>query len=138
MKTEIKNTGRYTLVQNTLHSDGRVYDSKSGVRLGAIVRDMTIGVFGLLTVSLSTFTIGEGERGVVTRFSEAQYQVDPGLHFKVPFIDGVKEIEIRERKSVEDLAGATKNQLPVTATVSTNWIVNSDAVMDFYHRRAYR
>lgn len=85
-----------------------------------------------LLILLATFIIGEGERGVVTRFGEARYLAEPGLHFKAPVIDGVKKIEIRERRTVEDLAAATKNQLPITATVSMNWTVNGDAVMQVY------
>ena len=49
-------------------------------------------------------------------------------------IDTVQLIEVRERKSVEKLAAATKNQLPATATVSINWTVTETAALSLYQR----
>ena len=49
----------------------------------------------------SVYTVNEGHIGIVKRFSEAKEQVNPGLHFKVPFIDSVEEIEVRTRKNEE-------------------------------------
>ena len=71
---------------------------------------------------------------MVLRFSKATHQERPGLHTKVPWIDSVQLIEVRERKSVEKLAAATKNQLPATATVSINWTVQEAAAMTLYQR----
>ncbi|WP_333846844.1 prohibitin family protein [Phaeobacter italicus] len=133
MAVEIRNTGRYTYEKTRKDRYGDVKVT-SDIRLGAIIRDIAIGIGSIVVLGFSFFTVGEGERGVVTRFGEAQYQVGPGLHFKAPFIDGVRKIEIRERKTVEDLAAATKNQLPVTATVSVNWTASADAVMDIYKK----
>lgn len=59
----------------------------------AIVILIVIGLFG------SIYTVNEGHIGIVKRFSEAKEQVSPGLHFKVPFIDSVEEIEVRTRKN---------------------------------------
>lgn len=135
MATETQNTSRYFRKwQKRRNEGGAIYAEGYELRVGAVARDVLLTLGTVLVLFMSIYTIGEGERGVVTRFGEAKYQVEPGLHFKVPFMDAVKEIEIRERKSVEDLAGATKNQLPITATVSVNWIVNSDAIMEIYRR----
>lgn len=82
----------------------------------------------------SWFLVAEGHIGITTRFSKAIDQVGPGLHFKAPWIDGVRHIEVRERKSVEELAAATKNQLPATATVSVNWAVKSEAGLQLFQR----
>ncbi len=66
----------------------------------------------------SIYTVNEGHIGIVKRFSEAKEQVNPGLHFKVPFIDSVEEIEVRTRKNEERMASSTKEQMPVTVSVS--------------------
>lgn len=94
-------------------------------------------VFGLIAVVLifgSFFVVSEGHIGIQTRFSKAVAQYGPGLHFKVPLIDSVKHIEVRERKNVEDLAASTANQLPMTATVSINWTVKGDEGLTLYVR----
>ena len=56
----------------------------------------------LLTVS-SVFVISEGQRGIVFQFSKIKRDdttgnmkvYDPGLHFKIPFIESVRKIDAR-------------------------------------------
>ena len=93
-----------------------------------------IGLIALLAAFSSFYLVPEGHIGITTRFAKAVSQVGPGLHFKVPFIDGVKRIEVRERKNGEELSAATANQLPITAIVTVNWLVNSEAGLDLYRR----
>ena len=76
----------------------------------------SIVILGIILVS-SVYTVNEGHIGIVKRFSEAKEQVNPGLHFKVPFIDSVEEIEVRTRKNEERMASSTKEQMPVTISV---------------------
>lgn len=80
----------------------------------------------------SFYTVTEGHVGIVKRFAKAVAQTDPGLRFKIPIIEQVHEMEVRQRKNKEELAAATKNQLPVTAIVSINWTVNKAAAMEMY------
>src|ERR1700757_1344680 len=51
-----------------------------------------IGVVLLLAVLIFTsfFTVGQNELTVVSRFGEFRYVAGPGLHFKVPLIDGTQ------------------------------------------------
>jgi regulator of protease activity HflC (stomatin/prohibitin superfamily) len=96
----------------------------------------TIGVV-LLAVTLlfsSIYTVSEGTIGIVKRFSEAKEQVNPGLHFKVPFIDDVEEIEVRTRKNEEKMLSSTKEQMPVTVTVSVNWTVDKSAALELFRQ----
>lgn len=93
----------------------------------------SISFLVLLIILLMTVTIvSEGHVAVVKSWGKANYQIDPGLHFVVPIRDSVEHIEVRQRKNVEDLAAATNNQLPVTATVSINWTVDRDSAMDLF------
>jgi regulator of protease activity HflC (stomatin/prohibitin superfamily) len=89
---------------------------------------MVIGVWS------SIYTVNEGHIGIVKRFSEAKEQVNPGLHFKIPFIDSVEEIEVRTRKNEERMASSTKEQMPVTVTVSVNWTVDKAAALDLFRQ----
>lgn len=82
----------------------------------------------------SVYTVNEGHIGIVKRFSEAKEQVNPGLHSKVPFIDGVEEIEVRTRKNEEKMASSTKEQMPVTVVVSVNWTVDKSAALELFRQ----
>jgi regulator of protease activity HflC (stomatin/prohibitin superfamily) len=94
----------------------------------AVAIAVSVGVLG------SVYTVNEGHIGIVKRFSEAKEQVNPGLHFKVPLIDHVEEIEVRTRKNEERMASSTKEQMPVTLVVSVNWTVDKSAALDLYRQ----
>ncbi|WP_341501228.1 prohibitin family protein [Gallaecimonas sp. GXIMD4217] len=93
------------------------------------------GIAVLSMIYSAMYTVDEGHVGVIKRFGEAKEQVNPGLHFKIPFADRVEAIEVRTRKNVEQLPAATYEQMPVTAEVSVNWTVNKDDALSLY--RAY-
>jgi regulator of protease activity HflC (stomatin/prohibitin superfamily) len=96
----------------------------------------TIGSIAVILIILasSVYTVNEGHIGIVKRFSEAKEQVNPGLHFKVPFIDSVEEIEVRTRKNEERMASSTKEQMPVTVSVSVNWTVDKTAALELFRQ----
>ncbi len=87
-----------------------------------------------ILISGSFYTVEEGHIGIVKRFSEAKKQVSPGLHFKIPMIDTVEEIEVRTRKNEEQMASATSEQMPVTVAVSVNWTVSKEAGLDLFRK----
>lgn len=91
-------------------------------------------VIGITLFFSSVYTVNEGHIGIVKRFSEAKEQVNPGLHFKVPFIDSVEEIEVRTRKNEEKMASSTKEQMPVTIVVSVNWTVDKTAALELFRQ----
>ena len=87
----------------------------------------------LLSTTISTVVIvPEGHVSILKKFGKAIGQFDPGLHFKIPFITSVTEIEVRQRKNVEELAAATQNQLAITSQVSINWTVDKSSAMDLF------
>lgn len=95
-----------------------------------------VGVIGVvlsvIAVSMVFYTIDEGHVGIVKRFGEATAQVNPGLHFKLPFADTVQELEIRTRKNAEALKASTFEQMPVQAEVSVNWTVVRSEAFELY------
>lgn len=101
------------------------------------IKWIAIGVLALITLLVAfsaVYTVEEGHVGIVKRFGEAKYQENPGLHFKVPFMDSVESIEVRTRKNGEKMASSTAEQMPVTVEVSVNWTVNKEAALDLYRR----
>lgn len=107
---------------------------------GKMVNAKTIIIDGVIFLVLlavlfnAVYTVNEGHIGIVKRFSEAKEQVNPGLHFKVPFIDDVEEIEVRTRKNEEKMASSTKEQMPVTVVVSVNWTVDKSAALELFRQ----
>ena len=91
-----------------------------------------IAFAALIAALASIYTVPEGHVAVVKRFSKAIAQVDPGLHVKIPFVDSIEAIEVRQRKNTEELAAATENQLPVSAQVSINWTVDKSSAMALF------
>ncbi|MBA6353892.1 prohibitin family protein [Colwellia sp. BRX10-1] len=105
------------------------------------IEKLNIPTKSIITVAIavtlffsSVYTVNEGHIGIVKRFSEAKEQVNPGLHFKVPFIDSVEEIEVRTRKNEEKMASSTKEQMPVTVIVSVNWTVDKTAALELFRQ----
>jgi regulator of protease activity HflC (stomatin/prohibitin superfamily) len=45
------------------------------------------GVLFLILLSMAFFTVDQNQMTVVTRFGELEYVADPGLHFKLPFVN---------------------------------------------------
>lgn len=78
------------------------------------------------------YIVDEGHVGIVKKFGEAVSAENPGLHFKVPFMYQIEEVEVRTRKSSEKMNSSTSEQMPITITSSINWTVNKEAALDMY------
>ncbi|MEO0729425.1 MAG: prohibitin family protein [Pseudomonadota bacterium] len=94
----------------------------------------TVFILGLaaITAFLSYFTVPQGYEAIVLRFGKAQYSVEPGLHFKLPFFDTAVYLDMREVVSRETVAAATSDRLATTAIISTNWQIKPGLALDFY------
>lgn len=49
-----------------------------------------LGVCTMILFFTTYYTVGQNERGLLTRFGKVVEVSDPGLHFKVPFVNSVK------------------------------------------------
>ncbi len=89
-------------------------------------------IFGLITLWLGVYTIDQGYVGIIKRNGAVTEVVNPGLHVKMPWIDTVDEIEVRERAAHLDLQTSSGDPmlLPISATV--NWVANKDAIVELY------
>jgi regulator of protease activity HflC (stomatin/prohibitin superfamily) len=85
-------------------------------------------------VILSTFfgswyTIDQGEKGVLTRNGAFAGVAEPGLGFKLPFVDGVTTLSTRtEIVTLDKLEGTSSDQQLATMRISVNYrLVGSEA-----------
>ncbi len=81
----------------------------------------------------SFYTIDQTERGVLLRNGAARSLSEPGLHFKIPFIDSVEKITVRDQ--VLSWAGNNAmlvysfDQQPASLSVSVNYRVTDPVAL---------
>lgn len=95
-------------------------------------------VGGLIAVILlfgTYVTIPSGYCGVLTTFGAAsQNALVPGLHFKLPVVQGIVRMNVQVQKNQLTEHAASLDLQDVETTVATNWnINNSDASWIFQH-----
>lgn len=86
------------------------------------------------------FTVGEYERTVVTRFGQFSSLAGPGLHFRIPFVNGLETYPIGiQRLQKDHLNTYTVDNQELDALVTLNFRINENEVRRvFTSNRAYR
>lgn len=80
------------------------------------------GAVILFLLFLSYYTINEGERGILLRYGKIVKVADPGLGFKLPFIETVEKISTRNQAVVyKGLQAYSRDQQPAQMTVSVSF-----------------
>lgn len=86
---------------------------------------VAIGAFVLIILAFSTiYVVSEGERGVLTRNGAFVAVKEPGLGFKIPFIDGVTYMEIRNMRIEVPVHVYSSDTQQYDAVVSINYDLN--------------
>lgn len=109
--------------------------------VGTVV-GVLLAVIGITVVFGSWYTIDQTERGVLLRNGAFVEVVQPGLHFKWPWIESVYKIDMqthtmtygkdKDAKSVMEAYSA--DQQPATLRVSVTLHVSADKVPEMYSR----
>lgn len=84
-----------------------------------------IGACSLVLFLMSYYTVGQYERGVLTRFGKVVEVAEPGLHFRVPFVNGVRLYR------TDILSLSTPPELNKGAGVSTYTVDNQEVHVVF-------
>lgn len=106
------------------------------------VKWAVIGVlafFAFLTIGFgSWFQIDQGERGIVLRNGKIVGVAEPGLGFKMPIVDDVREVSVRDHTIVfggqdkAPLEAYSYDQQPAALRVSVTYQVPPAKVADLY------
>lgn len=84
-----------------------------------------IGALVILIIIFSTLTfVPAGNIGVKTQFGAVAGSYQPGIHFLVPFVDGVTLMNVQTQKDQSDATAASNDLQSVTATIAVNYHVN--------------
>lgn len=77
--------------------------------------------------------VQEGNVGVVKTWGAANGTLfEPGFHFKLPFINGVTDIETRVKKDQSDANAGTKDLQSVKVAVAINYQIPKDKAVELY------
>lgn len=98
-----------------------------------IVYAILLIVFGVLFWALFTYTIPAGHRGVVLTFSQpGETPTGEGLHFKIPIVQSIIVMSVQTQKYSADASAASKDLQIVTATIATNYRIDSGILVNLY------
>lgn len=79
------------------------------------------------------YTVDQGERGVILRFGAISGTAEPGLGFKVPFIDSVVKISTQSQAQIyDDVSTYSRDQQPAIIKLSVNYRLPADQVEKIY------
>lgn len=99
----------------------------------AIIASVMAFLVGITVVFGSWFTVDQTERGVLLRNGAFVSTEQPGLHFKMPLIDGVEKISVVSNLArYEKLEGYSHDQQASHYQISVNYQIKSDKVAEIY------
>lgn len=96
-----------------------------------------VGIFALTVFFGSWYTVDQGYRGVILRNGALVGIAEPGLGFKVPIVDTVRDISVQENVVKYDndqggLSAYSRDQQEAHIRISVNYRIPSSSVGEVY------
>jgi regulator of protease activity HflC (stomatin/prohibitin superfamily) len=105
------------------------------MRRQAIVGAIVIAIAAVfLSLNGCWYTVDAGERAVLLRWGQAVDTEGPGLHFKMPLVEDVVKMSVREQKEDFQTEAYSQDQQPARVQVSVNYRLPENNVLDVYSR----
>jgi len=102
--------------------------------MGAVAAAI-VGLLLVIGVLGSVVTVQAGYRGVKKRFGRVVGQaLSPGLHFKIPGIETVEPMEVREQKLNLETSASSKDLQTVQSKIVVNFHPDPENVSELYNR----
>lgn len=113
--------------------------SEKGIQVVERMKRSAVYICGGLVVLILLFgtyvTIPSGFCGVLTTFGAASQKVlAPGLHFKMPFVQGIVKMNVQVQKNQLTEHAASLDLQDVETTVATNWNINNNDASWIYQQ----
>ena len=93
-----------------------------------------VALFVVLTAWLSAFNTQAGTVDIVLRWGAPVRITEPGLNFKIPYVDSRHTVELRERAYSKTYKSASRDPMELNVTVALNWAVNKEHVIQMYNQ----
>jgi len=104
------------------------------LNIGRILIGIVV-LIGIMVVGGSFYTIDQGERGVVLRTGKVVGVAEPGLGFKIPFVDQVVKISVQTQTFTWNKVNSySADQQPADLRISVTFRATPDNVSDIYSR----
>lgn len=95
----------------------------------AIGGGIIASLVALTVIGGSWYTVSDGYRGVITRNGAVVGTAEPGLGFKMPLIDGVKDISVQsQNRQYAEVAAYSRDQQTAVLAISVSYRFPADAV----------
>ncbi len=93
-----------------------------------------VGLFVLITVLKTMYTVRTYTAGIVERFGKYNRIARPGLQFLVPWCETVRFVDLQVRQAAVNVETKTKDNVFVTIPVSVQFQVVEEKVFDAYYK----
>lgn len=98
----------------------------------SIIIPASLFIFILFLLNVC-YTVNEGERGVLLRYGKIVRLAEPGLGFKIPWIEAIEKIPLQKNSMLfKDIQAYSQDQQPATISVSVNFHVPVSEVKNLY------
>jgi regulator of protease activity HflC (stomatin/prohibitin superfamily) len=99
-----------------------------------IIALAAVGLFMLVSAWLAAFNTQAGTVDIVLRWGAPVRVTEPGLNFKVPFVETRHTVELRERAFTKTYESASRDPMELNVSVALNWAVNKEHVVQMYNQ----
>lgn len=93
-----------------------------------------VALFLLLSAWLAAFNTQAGTVDIVLRWGAPVRVTEPGLNFKIPYVETRHTVELRERAYSKTYESASRDPMELNVTVALNWAVNKQHVIQMYNQ----
>jgi regulator of protease activity HflC (stomatin/prohibitin superfamily) len=106
----------------------------SGLFTFLLIAAGIVGLFVLITIIKTMYTVRTYTAGIVERFGKYNRIAHPGLQFLVPWCETVRFIDLQVRQAAVSVETKTKDNVFVTIPVSVQYQVVEEKVFDAYYK----
>lgn len=105
----------------------------NSIHIGKYITYGALVIVALILLLGGIYTIGAGERGVLLTFGKASMDSKmPGLHFKIPIVQGVIKMDVKTQKYEAELTAASKDLQDVKTKIAINYHIMPDSTPEIY------
>lgn len=89
---------------------------------------ISVVVILVIGITMSVATVDTGSRGIVLRFGEAVRVLEPGLSFKIPFMETVTMMEVREQYQEDVFSVSSKDIQTIKVRLNVQYAITGDVL----------
>ncbi|MGD0708193.1 MAG: prohibitin family protein [Anaerolineaceae bacterium] len=100
--------------------------------MGAVVIGFIVVLVLIILALASVYTVPAGYVGVITRFDAVIGVANPGLGFKIPFVDQIVDMSVQTQKDEVDASAMSENLQVVTSKIAINYHLDGTKAASVY------